>query len=241
MYCRHCGVELLDWAKVCVMCGASTEDASPVPVNVAPEASNTTIIKGRPGHEKEDTSQIAGRPHKLRVEATAPEPADDPLDATAEVSGDEEVHADSEPMGYDDFDATVVGRRRTQKKVAADIPPSVEKEESSEDFTGLFVNPEDDVQDFAGDTAAKTQVADPTLNSRLDPEMGAMGVEWSSMRRERQVPSRPTESKSKTTRIVAICCAVAFERMRADAARSGLQGMSLDEINAIIREVRDGR
>ena len=32
----------------------------------------------------------------------------------------------------------------------------------------------------------------------------------------------------------------AFERMREDAARSGLQGMSLDEINSIIRDVRNG-
>jgi len=28
--------------------------------------------------------------------------------------------------------------------------------------------------------------------------------------------------------------------MREDAAQSGLQGMSLDEINSIIREVRNG-
>ena len=33
----------------------------------------------------------------------------------------------------------------------------------------------------------------------------------------------------------------AFERMREDAAKSGLQGMSLDEINSIIREARNGR
>lgn len=210
MYCRHCGVELLDWAKVCVMCGASTEDASPVPVNVAPEASNTTIITGRPGRDKEDTTQIVDRPHKPRVDASAPEPAVDSLDATAEVHGDEDALEDVETPQYEDFDATVVGRRRpAAKRVAADAAPSLEKDDSQEDFTGLFVNPEDDVHDFGGDATAKAAAVGATVGPRPDSGVGKTGVEWSSMRRERQVPLRPVQSKSKTTRIVAICCAVA--------------------------------
>ena len=34
---------------------------------------------------------------------------------------------------------------------------------------------------------------------------------------------------------------LAFERMREDAAAAGLQDLSLDEINEIIREVRYGK
>lgn len=210
MYCRHCGVELLDWAKVCVMCGASTDDASPVPVNVAPEESNTTIITGRSGRDKEDTTQIVDRPRNPRVDTSASEPAIDSLDSTAEVGGDEDAHEDVESPQFEDFDATVVGRRRpAPKRVATDAAPSMEKEDHQEDFTGLFVNPEDDVEDFVGDTAAKTKVAGAGMGPLPDSGVGKTGVEWSSMRRERQVPLRPAQQKSKTTRIVAICCAVA--------------------------------
>lgn len=66
----------------------------------------------------------------------------------------------------------------------------------------------------------------------------ALTVFMKAVVRERRIPFEIRTVSESETRSRAL---EAFERMRADAAKSGLQGMSLDEINAIIREVRDGR
>ena len=66
----------------------------------------------------------------------------------------------------------------------------------------------------------------------------ALTVFMKTVVRERRIPFEIRTVSESETRSRAV---EAFERMRADAAKSGLQGMSLDEINAIIREVRNGR
>lgn len=65
----------------------------------------------------------------------------------------------------------------------------------------------------------------------------ALTVFMKTVVRERRIPFEIRTVSESETRSRAL---EAFERMRADAAQSGLQGMSLDEINAIIREVRNG-
>ena len=55
--------------------------------------------------------------------------------------------------------------------------------------------------------------------------------------RERKIPFAVQARSEDEIRSQAMA---AFERMREDAAQSGLQGMSLEEINSIIRDVRDG-
>ena len=55
--------------------------------------------------------------------------------------------------------------------------------------------------------------------------------------RERKIPFEVQTRSEDEIRSQAMA---AFERMREDAAQSGLQGMSLEEINSIIRDVRDG-
>lgn len=66
----------------------------------------------------------------------------------------------------------------------------------------------------------------------------ALTVFMKAVVRERRIPFEiRTVSESETRRRAL----EAFERMRADAAKSGLQGMSLDEINDIIRDVRNAR
>lgn len=65
----------------------------------------------------------------------------------------------------------------------------------------------------------------------------ALTVFMKAVVRERRIPFDIQAKSENQTRIQAMA---AFERMREDAAQSGLQGMSLDEINSIIREVRNG-
>ena len=65
----------------------------------------------------------------------------------------------------------------------------------------------------------------------------ALTVFMKAVVRERKIPFEVKTRSEYETRSQAMA---AFERMREDAAHSGLQGMSLDEINTIIREVRDG-
>ena len=66
----------------------------------------------------------------------------------------------------------------------------------------------------------------------------ALTVFMKAVVRERRIPF---EIKTVTEDITRRRALEAFERMRADAARSGMQGMSLEEINAIIRDVRNAR
>ncbi len=66
----------------------------------------------------------------------------------------------------------------------------------------------------------------------------ALTIFMKTMVRERRIPFEIRSLSEAERRKRAM---EAFERMREDAARSGLQGMSLDEINSIIREVRNGR
>jgi len=65
----------------------------------------------------------------------------------------------------------------------------------------------------------------------------ALTVFMKAVVRERRIPFDIQAKSEYQSRIQAMD---AFERMREDAAQSGLQGMSLEEINAIIRDVRNG-
>lgn len=65
----------------------------------------------------------------------------------------------------------------------------------------------------------------------------ALTVFMKAVVRERKIPFEVQARSEYEIRIQAMA---AFERMREDAAQSGLQGMSLEEINSIIREVRNG-
>ena len=65
----------------------------------------------------------------------------------------------------------------------------------------------------------------------------ALTVFMKAVVRERKIPFEVQARSEYEIRSQAM---VAFERMRENAAQSGLEGMSLDEINSIIREVRDG-
>ena len=65
----------------------------------------------------------------------------------------------------------------------------------------------------------------------------ALTIFMKTMVRERRIPFEIKALSEDDRRKKAM---EAFERMREDAARSGLQGMSLDEINSIIRDVRNG-
>ena len=78
---------------------------------------------------------------------------------------------------------------------------------------------------------------------RLCDEFGlsntaALTIFMKTMVRERRIPFAIKSLSEDERRRRAM---EAFERMREDAAKSGLQGMSLDEINSIIREARNGR
>jgi addiction module RelB/DinJ family antitoxin len=100
----------------------------------------------------------------------------------------------------------------------------------------------------------KNNMAQTTMTFRVDDSLkkdfdklcdefgltntAALTVFMKTVVRERRIPFEIRTVSESETRSRAL---EAFERMRADAAKSGLQGMSLDEINAIIREVRDGR
>ena len=58
-----------------------------------------------------------------------------------------------------------------------------------------------------------------------------------TMVRERRIPF---EIKTESVEEVRKKARISYERMRADAAAAGMQDLSLDEINEIIREVRYG-
>lgn len=59
-----------------------------------------------------------------------------------------------------------------------------------------------------------------------------------TMVRERRIPFEIKTDAIEESRKQAL---LAFERMRADVAAAGVQEMSLDEINELIREVRYGK
>ena len=65
----------------------------------------------------------------------------------------------------------------------------------------------------------------------------ALTVFMKAVVRERKIPFEVQARSEYEIRSQAMA---AFERMSEDAAQSGLQGMSLEEINSIIREVRNG-
>lgn len=65
----------------------------------------------------------------------------------------------------------------------------------------------------------------------------ALTVFMKAVVRERKIPFEVQARSEYEIRSQAMA---AFKRMREDAAESGLQGMSLEEINSIIREVRNG-
>ena len=65
----------------------------------------------------------------------------------------------------------------------------------------------------------------------------ALTVFMKAVVRERKIPF---ELQARSEYEIRSQAMAAFERMREDAAQSGLQGISLDEINSIIREVRNG-
>ena len=56
--------------------------------------------------------------------------------------------------------------------------------------------------------------------------------------RERRIPFEIRAVSLEDSRKQAL---LAFDILRAEAAESGVQGLSLDEINAIINEVRNGK
>ena len=65
----------------------------------------------------------------------------------------------------------------------------------------------------------------------------AMNIFANAVVRQRKIPfeikAEPIEEVRRKARL-------SYERMRADAAAAGMQDLSLDEINEIIREVRYG-
>ena len=56
--------------------------------------------------------------------------------------------------------------------------------------------------------------------------------------RERKIPFEIKSESIEESRKKAL---LAFDKMREDVAASGVQDLSIDEINEIIREVRDGK
>lgn len=77
---------------------------------------------------------------------------------------------------------------------------------------------------------------------RLCDEFGlsntaALTIFMKTMVRERRIPFEIKSLSEEERRERAM---KAFDRMREDAANSGLQGMSADEINNIIRDIRNG-
>ena len=56
--------------------------------------------------------------------------------------------------------------------------------------------------------------------------------------RERRIPFEIKVDSDEEIRAKAVS---AFAQMRADAAQNGMQDMSLDEINSIIQDVRNGK
>ncbi len=87
---------------------------------------------------------------------------------------------------------------------------------------------------------------DSNLKQRFDVLCDEFGISNTSaltlfikaVVRERRIPFEIRAVSLEDSRKQAI---LAFDILRAEAAESGVQGLSLDEINAIINEVRNGK
>ena len=87
---------------------------------------------------------------------------------------------------------------------------------------------------------------DSNLKQRFDVLCDEFGISNTSaltlfikaVVRERRIPFEIRAVSLEDSRKQAL---LAFDILRAEAAESGLQGLSLDEINAIINEVRNGK
>lgn len=87
---------------------------------------------------------------------------------------------------------------------------------------------------------------DSNLKQRFDVICDEFGISNTSaltlfikaVVRERRIPFEIRAVSLEDSRKQAI---LAFDILRAEAAESGVQGLSLDEINAIINEVRNGK
>lgn len=87
---------------------------------------------------------------------------------------------------------------------------------------------------------------DSNLKQRFDVLCDEFGISNTSaltlfikaVVRERRIPFEIRAVSLEDSRRQAL---LAFDILRAEAAESGVQGLSLDEINAIINEVRNGK
>lgn len=87
---------------------------------------------------------------------------------------------------------------------------------------------------------------DSNLKQRFDVLCDEFGISNTSaltlfikaVVRERRIPFEIRAISLEDSRKQAL---LAFDILRAEAAESGVQGLSLDEINAIINEVRNGK
>ena len=87
---------------------------------------------------------------------------------------------------------------------------------------------------------------DSNLKQRFDVLCDEFGISNTSaltlfikaVVRERRIPFEIRAVSIEDSRNQAL---LAFDILRAEAAESGVQGLSLDEINAIINEVRNGK
>ena len=87
---------------------------------------------------------------------------------------------------------------------------------------------------------------DSNLKQRFDVLCDEFGISNTSaltlfikaVVRERRIPFEIRAVSIEDSRKQAL---LAFDILRAEAAESGVQGLSLDEINAIINEVRNGK
>ena len=87
---------------------------------------------------------------------------------------------------------------------------------------------------------------DSNLKQRFDVLCDEFGISNTSaltlfikaVVRERRIPFEIRAVSIEDSRKQAL---LAFDVLRAEAAESGVQGLSLDEINAIINEVRNGK
>lgn len=94
--------------------------------------------------------------------------------------------------------------------------------------------------------ATITMRVDETLKKKFDSlcdqfgfsNTAAFTIFMKAVVRERRIPF---EIKADNDDEIRIKGREAFYKLRAQAAANGIQDMSLDEINAIIKEVRDGR
>lgn len=87
---------------------------------------------------------------------------------------------------------------------------------------------------------------DDTLKNNFNNLCGQFGLSntaaytlfMKAVVRERRIPFEIKVDSDEEIRAKAVS---AFAQMRADAAQNGMQDMSLDEINSIIQEVRNGK